>query len=102
MRGSLLNGVVTLHLRRLGFPATNHTAADGDVIQPPLVLLAGLGEVSRIGDVVMNPFLGPRLKCGVITTELPMTVDKPIDFGLQSFCDNCLKYARECPSDAIT
>ena len=102
MRGSLLNGVVTLHLRRLGFPSTNHTAADGDVIQPPLVLLSGLGEVSRIGDVVMNPFLGPRLKCGVITTELPMTVDKPIDFGLQTFCGNCNKCARECPSGAIS
>ena len=102
MRGSLLNGVVTLHLRRLGFASTNHTAADGDVIQPPLVLLAGLGEVSRIGDVIMNPFLGPRLKCGVITTELQMTVDKPIDFGLQTFCDNCNKCARECPSGAIS
>ena len=102
LRGSLLNGVVTLHLRRLGFASTNHTAADGDVIQPPLVLLAGLGEVSRIGDVVMNPFLGPRLKCGVITTNLPMTVDKPIDFGLQTFCGNCNKCARECPSGAIS
>jgi len=102
LRGSLLNGVVTLHLRRLGFASTNHTAADGDVIQPPLVLLAGLGEVSRIGDVVMNPFLGPRLKCGGITTELPMTPDKPIDFRLQKFCDNCNKCARECPSGAIS
>jgi len=102
LRGSLLNGVVAQHLRRLGFASTNHTAADGDVIQPPLVLLAGLGEISRIGDVVMNPFLGPRLKCGVITTELPMTVDKPIDFGLQTFCNNCLKCARECPSGAIS
>ena len=102
MRGSLLNGVVTLHLRRLGFASTNHTAADGDVIQPPLVLMAGLGEISRIGDVVLNPFLGPRLKCGVITTEFPMSVDKPIDFGLQTFCENCNKCARECPSGAIS
>jgi len=102
MRTSLLNGVVTLHLRRLGFPATNHTASDGDVLQPPLVLLSGLGEVSRIGDVVLNPFLGPRLKCGVITTDLPLKIDKPIDFGLQKFCDGCNKCARECPSGAIT
>lgn len=102
MRSSLLNGVVCVHLRNLGFPATNHTASDGDVIQPPLVLLAGLGEVSRIGDVVLNPFLGPRLKCGVITTDLPMQVDKPIDFGLQKFCDGCNKCARECPSGAIS
>jgi len=102
MRASLLNGVVTQHLRNLGFPATNHTASDGDVLQPPLVLLAGLGEVSRIGDVILNPFLGPRLKCGVITTDFPMKVDKPIDFGLQTFCSNCNKCARECPSGAIS
>lgn len=102
MRASLLNGVVTQHLRNLGFPATNHTASDGDVLQPPLVLLSGLGEVSRIGDVMLNPFLGPRLKCGVITTDFPMDVDKPIDFGLQTFCENCNKCARECPSGAIS
>ena len=29
-----------------------------------------------------------------------MTV--PIDFGLQNFCENCNKCARECPSGAIT
>ncbi|EED32850.1 reductive dehalogenase [gamma proteobacterium NOR5-3] len=102
MRASLLGGVVTLTLRRLGFPATNHTAADGDVLQPPLMLLAGLGEISRIGDLILNPFLGPRLKCGVVTTDMPLTVDKPIDFGLQTFCGNCKKCARECPSGAIT
>ena len=27
--------------------------------------------------------------------------DKPIDFGLQYFCSNCYKCARECPCDAI-
>jgi len=102
MRASLLNGVLTLHLRNLGFAATNHTASDGDVLQPPLVLLSGLGEVSRIGDVMLNPYLGPRLKCGVITTDFPMTLDKPIDFGLQTFCANCNKCARECPSGAIS
>lgn len=102
MRGSLLNGVVCQHLRRLGFPATNHTASGGDVLQPPLVLLSGLGEVSRIGDVMLNPFLGPRLKCGIITTDFPLEPDKPIDFGLQKFCTNCNKCARECPSGAIS
>lgn len=102
MRTSLINGVVAQHLRNLGFPATNHTAADGDVLQPPLMLLSGLGEISRIGDLILNPYLGPRLKCGVITTDFPVEVDKPIDFGLQAFCSNCNKCARECPSGAIT
>jgi ferredoxin-NADP reductase/ferredoxin len=75
---------------------------DGDVLQPPLLLLSGLGEVSRIGEVILNPFLGPRLKSGVITTDMPLAHDKPIDFGLQKFCESCNKCARECPSGAIT
>jgi ferredoxin-NADP reductase/ferredoxin len=75
---------------------------DGQVLQPPLLLLSGLGEVSRIGEVILNPFLGPRLKSGVVTTTMPMTHDKPIDFGLQKFCEQCNKCARECPSGAIT
>jgi ferredoxin len=67
-----------------------------------LILLAGLGELSRIGELVLNPFVGPRFKSVVMTTDMPLVVDKPIDFGLQYFCSNCLKCARECPCDAIT
>ena len=70
-------------------------------MQIPLMLLAGLGEMSRIGELVLNPFIGPRHKTAVITTNLPMTTDKPIDFGLQDFCSKCQKCARECPAQAI-
>lgn len=58
--------------------------------------------MSRIGEVILNPYLGPRLKSGVITTNMPLSHDKPIDFGLQTFCEQCNKCARECPSGAIT
>ena len=75
---------------------------DGEVLQPPLLLLSELGEVSRIGEVILNPFLGPRLKSGVVTTSLPIVYDKPIDFGLQKFCGSCNKCARKCPSGAMT
>jgi reductive dehalogenase len=102
LRFSLLGGVVAQQIRNLGFSAKAHTVMDGEVLQPPLLLLAGLGEVSRIGEVILNPFLGPRLKSGVVTTDLPMAHDKPIDFGLQKFCESCNKCARECPSGAIT
>jgi reductive dehalogenase len=102
MRASLLCGVVAQHLRNLGYSSTTHSAADGDVLQPPLLLLSGLGEVSRIGETILNPFLGPRNKSGVLTTNFPMEVDLPIDFGLQNFCENCNKCARECPSGAIS
>lgn len=102
LRFSLLGGVIGKHIRNLGYEARVHTNLDGEVLQPPLLLLAGLGEVSRIGEVIVNPFLGPRLKSGCITTNMPLSHDKPIDFGMQAFCDSCNKCARECPSGAIT
>ncbi|MEP5008157.1 reductive dehalogenase domain-containing protein, partial [Roseobacter sp.] len=102
LRFSLLGGVIAQQIRNLGYKAKAHTVMDGEVLQPPLLLLSGLGEVSRIGEVILNPYLGPRLKSGVVTTDMPMDHDQPIDFGLQNFCENCNKCARECPSWAIT
>ena len=102
LRFSLLGGVIAQQIRNLGYQAKAHSVMDGDVLQPPLLLLSGLGEVSRIGEVILNPYLGPRLKSGVVTTDMPMTNNKPIDFGLQNFCENCNKSVRECPSGAIT
>ena len=102
LRFSLLGGVLAQHLRNLGYTARVHSVMDDEVLHPPLLLLSGLGEVSRIGEVILNPFLGPRLKSGVVTTNMPMTHDRPIDFGLQKFCEACNKCARECPSGAIT
>lgn len=102
LRFSLLGGIIAQQIRNLGYKAKAHTVMDGEVLQPPLLLLSGLGEVSRIGEVILNPYLGPRLKSGVVTTDMPITHDKPIDFGLQAFCEACNKCARECPSGAIT
>ncbi len=102
MRGAEIAGIMAAHCRTLGYPARSHTNADSDVIHNPVILMSGLGEVSRIGDTLINPFIGPRSKSVVFTTDLPMAVDKPIDFNLQSFCESCRKCARECPCNAIT
>ncbi len=90
------------YIRRLGYPARAHHARNYQVVVPPILLWAGLGEVCRIGDIVLNPFLGPRFKAAIVTTDLPLEPDKPIDFGLQDFCNKCKKCARECPSNSIS
>jgi ferredoxin len=100
-RGALLAGVMAAHLRRLGWSARVHSNAHSEVLHIPAVLMAGLGELSRIGELILNPFLGPRSKSVVITTDLPLQIDQPIDFGLQATCAMCLKCARECPCNAI-
>ena len=101
LKGSTVSTIVADYIRRLGYPAQSHSNADGDVLQIPLMLLAGLGEMSRIGELVLNPFIGPRHKTAIVTTDLPLAVDKPIDFNLQHFCEKCNKCARECPAQAI-
>jgi len=102
LRGGEIAGVMAAHIRDLGYSARSHTNSDSDLAQIPLVLLAGLGELSRIGELVLNPFVGPRFKSVVLSTDMPVTADLPIDFGLQAFCRHCLKCARECPCDAIS
>ncbi len=101
LKGSTIACTVAGYIRNLGYPATAHSNARGDVLHLPLLVLAGLGELSRIGELVLNPFIGPRYKTAVITTDLPLAPDQPIDFGLQDFCGKCRKCARECPCDAI-
>lgn len=98
--------VMTRYIQRLGYPASpQSTIGQGkpgyQVQIPPLLLWAGVGEVSRIG-VVLNPFLGLNYKAAAVLTDLPLEPDKPVDFGLQDFCQNCLICADHCPVDAIS
>ena len=44
LRFSMLGGVIARQIRNLGFRAKAHTVLDGDVLQPPLLLLSGLAR----------------------------------------------------------
>ena len=101
MSGAEVAGVIAEHLRSLGRSAASQTNALSHVLHIPLVLKAGLGELGRIGELVLNPYVGPRFKSVVITTDMALTPDRHVDFGLQNFCSKCTKCARECPCGAI-
>lgn len=88
------------YIRRLGYRASPQTASGYDVVIPPLLLWAGIGEVSRVG-IILNPFLGLSFKAAAVLTDLPLEPDKPINFGLQDFCQHCKICAEMCPSKAI-
>lgn len=101
---AFISCMIASYIRKLGYSARAHfdvgRGGTYQMVVTPLLLLSGIGEICRAG-IVLNPFLGTRFKASVVTTNLPLEPDRPIDFGLQEFCQKCLKCARECPSKAI-
>ena len=97
--------VMSGYIRALGWRARGHVAGDALVSIERLAQRAGLAKA--VDGVLRAPFLGRGFRLGVVTTDyafepdLPLEVDKPIDFGLQAVCRMCLKCARECPCNAI-
>jgi reductive dehalogenase len=89
-------------IRSLGYSARAHIAGSNyQIMMPPVAFDAGLGELGRMGYLI-SPTLGPRVRLGGVTTDMPLIPDRPIAFGVQEFCQKCLKCAENCPSGAIT
>ena len=87
--------------RGLGYPARAHIDANYQVIAPLVARDAGLGAIGRMG-LLMTPRLGPRVRIGVVTTDLPLLPDPKMDDGwMMDFCRLCEKCAENCPSRAI-
>ncbi len=93
--------IVSGLIRRLGYSARAHISESNyQVMATPLAWKAGLGEVGRMGILITKKY-GPRIRLGVITTDLPLIPDEPVVFGVQDFCKKCRKCAENCPSKAI-
>jgi ferredoxin len=93
--------VMTGYLRRLGWRSDSSIVGKYTTLIPQLIIESGLGEESRLG-IPLNPFVGAAFKASVVLTDLPMEVDKPIDFGLQDYCAKCAICAEQCPTQAIS
>lgn len=85
-------------IRLIGYnaiPMGNDTACS-----IPVAIDAGLGELSRMGQLI-TPEYGPRVRLSKVFTDLPLIPDKPVDIGVWEFCRRCEKCAKYCPSQAI-
>jgi reductive dehalogenase len=88
-------------IRNLGWPARAHIDGNYRLIAPLVARAAGLGEIGRMG-LLMTPRLGPRVRLGVVTTDLPLIADPPgDDVAVLDFCLICSKCADNCPVGAI-
>jgi len=89
-------------IRNLGYSARAHIDGNYELICPLVARDAGLGEIGRMG-LLMTPKLGPRVRIAVITTEIPLIIDKKPDYSsVIDFCKICKKCADICPSASIS
>lgn len=88
------------YIRMLGYAARAHHFHNYQVICVPVAVDCGIGELSRAGYLLTREYgLGVRL--AIVTTNLPLAVDRPVDLGVQSFCEVCKICAESCPIGAI-
>ena len=101
VRAGVLAVKTALMLRKLGYAARAHIDGNYRVICPLVARDAGLGEIGRMG-LLMTPKLGPRVRIGVVTTNLPLLTDTYVpDKAMIDFCLQCSKCADNCPGKAI-
>jgi ferredoxin len=88
-------------IRSMGYPARAHVDGNYRVVAPLVARDAGLGEIGRMG-LLMTPELGPRVRLGVVTTDLPLVTDGRREWtSVLDFCRICVKCATACPSQSI-
>ncbi len=89
-------------IKALGYPARRHSPMDGyDLVAVPYLVMAGLGQQGRLG-ICITPETGSNYRAAFVTTNLPMEIDKPIDFGVNEFCKDCKICTDICPSGSIS
>lgn len=88
-------------IRAMGFPARAHIDGNYRVIAPLVARDAGLGEIGRM-TLLMTPREGPRVRLGVVTTDLDLIPDvREPDQSMIDFCTICEKCAAVCPTNSI-
>ncbi len=100
-RGEVIQASAQEFLRGLGYQGLSESSTNALGISPALGVMAGLGEMSRLNRMI-TPEFGPMVRVFKILTDLPVSVDKPIDAGIMEFCKRCKKCAEACPSESLS
>ncbi|MDE3078340.1 MAG: 4Fe-4S dicluster domain-containing protein, partial [Chloroflexota bacterium] len=88
------------YIRHLGYPARAHHLRNEQVFLVPHAVDAGLGEQGR-HNYLISAKHGPRVRLAGVTTSLELLEDKPVDIGVQQFCETCRLCALNCPAQAL-
>ena len=87
------------YIGSMGYDATAH-ANGGELAHVPYAYLAGLGELGKHGSLI-SPELGSSFRLSAVSTNIPISIDGPKDFGIDRTCETCNVCTRFCPGEAI-
>ena len=88
------------YIRQMGYSAKAHHVRNEQLFHVPHAVDAGLGEQGRYNYLITEKY-GPRVRLATVTTDLELIADKPVDIGVQDFCENCRLCEINCPSQAL-
>jgi reductive dehalogenase len=91
---------VAAYIRQMGYSAKAHHVRNEQILQVPHAVDAGLGEQGRHNYLITGKY-GPRVRLATVTTSLELIEDKPVDIGVQDFCESCRLCEINCPSQAL-
>jgi epoxyqueuosine reductase len=81
-----------------GYRAHAHDKCDGMTI--PFAVAAGMGQLGLNGQL-LTPAAGSRCRLYMLSTDAPLALDHPVDYGIHAICDRCQSCVRRCPVGAI-
>lgn len=89
---------IAQYIRNLGYNA--YASMNDTGLNIPLAIQAGLGQYGKNGLLITKEY-GPRVRIGKIFTDMPLAIDKPVDFGVTEMCNICNLCSEGCPVKAI-
>ncbi|HAA95514.1 MAG: hypothetical protein FI717_10150 [SAR202 cluster bacterium] len=88
------------YILSLGYHAQLHGPSNHSAATIPMFVAAGLGQLGANGQL-LTPHAGARCRLQIITTDAPVTMGEPIDYGLHAFCQVCQVCVNRCPGRAL-
>ncbi len=99
-KGAFISSVIANWFTQSGYEAVANSFKYYESLMVPLAIDAGIGQFSRMGYLVTEKF-GARVRLAAVLTNMPLVADKPVDLGVDEFCQACKKCAESCPSRSI-
>ncbi len=97
---AVIGMVISYYIRELGFEARNNM--DGNYLFPLVKVCqdAGIGEIGLNGLLVTKEY-GPRVRLGLVSTNLPLIADEKERLYIRAFCNECKRCQKHCSAKAI-